>query len=230
MEPAATTPATTTTGDLSIFQQWRVPLRNLAGYRKSWQVPDEEAARNRLAIQWSRRDLDRRVDEVFARLRDPLGFRRQQIEVIGPADGCCVLTVPDFDVELGIRAVPPSPECLWHCSISGFRKPEWLNGNRLQPVFPGPVSGLQIGLDDLWSLGQIIDHTESCRPEGLLVSYDRTASWCELAWQDIPLRVRLEEGRVTAMAEQKPGSPGELVAWWTGFRNRLADRLPPLAS
>ena len=207
--------------DLAIFELRRVPINQLSGIRKSHRLPDDRDALQRFVVQSSTAEMDCEIDDVYARLRDQLEFRRREIRVSGPNEGYCLVSVPGFDVEIGLAVdADESGWCVWRRAVTGIRQTKWLVGERLQSLFIGPVNGLQIAMDDALRLDQLIDHAENRTPRGLTVDYDRGATWCDLAFDDIPIRIRIQDEQIIA-STAKRGSICELISNWVNFQQRF---------
>ncbi len=214
------------TPEFSIFAVRRALITSLQGYRPSHFAADRAADRQRYLAQIGHRDLEQELDGLFVCLREKFGFRRRQLQVGGPADGCGLIATPDFDLEITLLPDPDNGRgCLWRRTVSSIRQRHLMMDERLQSLLQPAASGLQISMRDDFDPERLIDLVEECCPSGLVVDYDRTATWCELSIPDLPVRVRIDAGLITVTG-RNPVSPAELVAGYAAFQTRFAALLP----
>lgn len=222
-----TTPSSNVSREFSIVAEKRMPIRSLPGYKKTHSVPDyDDAALSRFLVTITASELDEQIDLLFARLREKSGMRRKDIVVSGPHDGFCVLNTSAFDVEVGVSAnVEDQGQCTWRWAISNIRDTRMLVDDRLQSLFDVPVSVLLFPLHDRIDLESLIDHVEELDESSVLIDYDREVSWCEIAFREIPLRVRIDGSQILAR-HSSPCSPRELLIAYAEFQKRFAKLLP----
>lgn len=215
------------TREFSIVAEKHQAIRNLPGCRKTHTIPvDDNAALSRYLLSITGAELDKQVDLLFSRLRQKSGMRRKDIAVSGPSDGSCVLSTPDFDIEVGISANFREPgQCTWRWAISNIRDIRMLIDDRLESLFDVPVSVLLIPITDRIDLALLIDYVEDINGSTLSIDYDRDVNWCEIAFGEIPLCVRIDRSQILAR-HRSPCTPRELLMAYAQFQKRFTSLLP----
>lgn len=221
------TPSQNVSREFSIVAEKRQSIRSLPSYKKSHSIPDyDDSALTRFLVTITAAELDEQIDLLFSRLREKSGMRRKEIVVSGPSEGFCVLNTPAFDVEVGVSAnIQDQGYCTWRWAISNIRDTRLLVDDRLQSLFDVPVSVLLIPLHDRIDLELLIDHVEDLDESSVSIDYDREINWCEIAFREIPLRVRIDGSQILAR-HNTPCTPRELLMAYAEFQKRFTKLLP----
>ena len=214
--------------DLIVFSQRSVPVRQLSGYRKTHFSAGNSPARQRYLGQIGHQDLENGLDAVFEWLRQQLGCRRVDLNIVGPESGAGLATTPYFDVELCLQPGEDDTRCWYRIMISAIRRTELLTGTQLDgllQLFGPAISGLQLTPASEIDVPRLIDHVESQEAAGWQVDYDREATWCDLHLRESALQVRIRSERIVVVGAG-PAPVAELVRAWADFQRHFAALIP----
>ncbi len=172
--------------NLTLVGQDQVRVRKLAGFRKSHRVPAEDSPRTRAFVhRIAVPDLEADLDHHFAAFRDSLGFRRIELEVSDPADGCASIGTPLFRYQVSIRLFSDDPAwAVREKRLDGFADIAPLLRPDLEHVFPHSFSMVEVIPHEPPAVDELIDTLETRPLPGLKTDYDRTATWVELSYTE----------------------------------------------
>ncbi len=202
------------------------PFKSLSGFQKFHRVPQAAGdAEQRLLHNISQSELDEDLDATFARLRNEFGFKRKELVASDVNFGGGKIETPFFDFEISVELDESEPGTVrFRQVISNVRDPEKLFGEPFQKVFDNRFSVLEITAPEPLSVEAVIDLVEEAEPVGVLVGYDKAATWCELTFSETRAVVRVDADtiRVTASAG---GTPRTLFETFLDVRQHFEDAL-----
>ena len=195
--------------NLTLVGQDRVRVRKLAGFRRSHRVPAEDSSRTRAFVhRIAVPDLEADLDHHFAAFRDTLGFRRIELDVTDPVDGCASISTPLFRYQVSIRLVPDDPAwAVREKRLDGFPDIAPLLRPDLEIVFPHCFSMVEVVPEKPPAVEELIAALETRPRPGLKASYDRTATWVDLSFTEpasVCLHVRADCIRLKAPTPLPP--------------------------
>src|SRR5262249_2494044 len=114
-------------------------MKNLAGFQKSFKLPD---AATSSAQKWTHRlaadDLRARLEDIYNAIREHLGFKRKDLETTLSADGLGFIRTPSFDFTMSVSLDPDEPtNVIWRSEVSQVSDPEILRAEGFRKVFGG---------------------------------------------------------------------------------------------
>jgi hypothetical protein len=206
-------------------------VKNLAGFQKSFRLPD---AATPSAQKWTCRlaadDLRARIEEIYNALREHLGFKRKDLETTISADGVGFIRTPSFDFTMSISLDPDEPtSVVWRREIAQVTDPDILRTEGFRTVFGGTLETLQFDFEKPIDVKELVDRIEDDPPPGVKVRVASDGSSCDVSVQGFAGRIHVE--RASLRVEGPPGlTPDSLVEQFFAFQSRFGGKkgLPAL--
>lgn len=206
-------------------------VRNLAGFQKSFKLPE---AATPSAQKWTYRlaidNLRAAVEETYNALREHLGFKRKDLESTVGADGLGFIRTPSFDFTISVSLDPADPtSVIWRREVSQVSDPDILRADGFRRVFAKALDTLQFEFERPIDVEELVDRIEDDPPPGVKVRVASDASACDVTVQGFAGRIHVE--RASLRVEGPPGlSPDSLVEQFFAFQRRFGGKkgLPAL--
>ncbi|MEZ6125887.1 MAG: hypothetical protein R3C49_22395 [Planctomycetaceae bacterium] len=197
-------------------------MRDLSGFKKSHQVPDECSERAQLFIgRIAVTEISDDLNERFAEFRRHFGFRRTELQVTEPDDGFGAIQTPLFEYRMTVTQSGEDPaEAVFRRQVSEFRDVESLMSAEFSAAFGRLFHAIEFEPPVSIDVEAFIDHIEDQPEEDFSIDYDRTATWGRLTCARIPGTLMILPDRVTLTTTQ-PELPTRLLEAFLQFRGRL---------
>src|SRR5262245_42496663 len=211
--------------------QSRGRIKNLAGFQKSFKLPESATPS---AQKWTYRlaadDLHREVEETYNALREHLGFKRKDLESTVGNDGLGFIRTPTFDFAVSVSLDPDDPtSVIWRREVSQVTDPDVLRSDGFRVIFGRSLDTLEFGFEKPIDVEELVDRIEDDPPPGTAVRVASDASACDVSVQGFAGRIHVEHASLRI--EGPPGlTPDSLVEQFFAFQRRFGGRrgLPAL--
>ncbi len=209
--------------NVALVRELRHRVRDLSGFqKKNHKVPTDINDRTqsfvgRCAYQEISDDLDAR----FSEFRKHLKFKRVDLKVSEPDNGCGLISTPYFDYRVTVtQSEDDATETVWRQQVSDFRGPEALLSSEFATVFGSLFDTVEFEPPEPIDMERFIDHMESQQDGEIEIEFDRTATWCELTTNSIPGQLTVTSERISLTTNQ-PDLPARLLEAFFEFRSCL---------
>jgi len=224
LQPASSDPRLQPLRRGALRSETRGRVKALAGYRKFHRLPDRvsPSARSFVAELCSE-DVKSDIDEVYAAVRDALGYKRRDVE--GSADrNSGFVRTPDFEYSIHIELSDDDPTTvIWRREVSGIRQPDVVLSRPFQQVFGERFDTLVFEFTRAFDLEAWVDRIEEQVPERVKLRCASDCSWCDVIVAGFAGVIRLYRDRVEIQGRKMPGSKG-LVEAFLHFQELFAGR------
>jgi hypothetical protein len=208
----------------SLRSEVRGRVKALAGYRKFHRLPDRVGPSARKFVSdLSVDDIKADVDQVYAAVREQLGYKRRDVE--GSADrGSGFVRTPDFEYSVSVELSDDDPAAVvWRREVAGIRNPAVVLGKPFQKVFGGMFDTLAFAFIRPFDLEAWVDRIEEAMPPGVKLRCASDCSSCDVLVGGFAGVVRLYRDRVEVQGQKTPGSKG-LVEAFLRFQDLFSGR------
>lgn len=199
-------------------------VKSLAGFRKFHKVPDRVNPGNRKFVaELAAEDVKSDVDQVYAAVRELLGYKRRDVE--GSADrGTGFVRTPDFEYAVSVDLADDDPTAVvWRREVACIRNPEVVLGEPFRRVFGGMFDTLAFEFTGPFDIEAWVDRIEEETPPGVKLRCASDCSTCDVMVGGFAGVIRLYRDRVEVRGQAKPGSGG-LVDAFLRFQDLFAGR------
>lgn len=209
--------------NVTLVKEQRSRVRDLAGFKKSHQVPTEVTEHtNSFVSRIAADDLAQDLESRFAEFRKLLKFKRVDLQASDPEGGVGLITTPWFDYQVIATIAPDDPsEVLWRRQVAEFRSPKDLFSSAFSSVFGNLFDTVELIPPAPIDLADFIDRIEEMSLETVTLDYDRNTNWCHVNLKGIMGQVRLTADCVSLVVSQ-PQSPTKLLEAFFEVRSRFA--------
>jgi hypothetical protein len=200
-------------------------VKNLAGFQKSFKVPEAATPSSqkwtfRLAVD----DLRATVEETYNALREHLGFKRKDLESTIGADGLGFIRTPKFDFMVSISLDPEDPtSVVWRREVSQVSNSDVLGSDGFRKVFGSFLDTLQFDFEKPIDVEELVDRIEDDPQPGVKVRVASDGSACDVTVQGFAGSIHVE--RACLRVEGPPGlSPDSLVEQFFAFLRQFGGK------
>lgn len=189
-------------------------VKSLAGFRKFHRLPDRVNANARKFVaELAYEDIKQDVDEIYASIRELLGYKRRDVE--GSADrGSGFVRTPDFEYSISVDLAEDDPTTvIWRREVAGIRNPELILGSAFQRIFGSVFDTLVFEFTRPFDLEAWVDRIEEEIPEGVKLRTSSDCSSCDVHVRGKLCVIRLFRDRVEIQGQKTPGSKGLMDAF-----------------
>ena len=202
----------------------QIPVRGLAGFRKSHQVPSEESDHTQAFVRRiAEGDIGADLDVRFTEFRRHFKFKRIELKVQDPCDGFGAIITPLFDyrVTAAMSTEDPSSAVI-RSQVTNFCGPDTLLSPAFAAVFGTLFNSIEVCPPNDIHIESLIDTIED-RDDGLVtIHYDRSVSWCRLTVPSEQGELLVESDRILLSLGQA-AVPQKLLDTFLRFRAVLRD-------
>ena len=198
---------------------------DLMGFRKkSHQVPTDVSDYTQAFVgKIADGDLAQDLDVQFAAFRRHLGFRRAEMEVQDPSDGCAAILTPWFEYRISVSLLCDDPTVyVFKRMVNRIVGPDELLSNQFASVFGDVFNSIEVCPPTTINMEDFIDSMEDLQKHTLSIDFDRTATWCQLTILRLPGELTVETDRISLVMEQAQPLTKLLDAFFQ-FREELKD-------
>ena len=152
--------------------------------------------------------LETDLENAHRAARESLGFKRKDItvEIAGPAAG--VLRTPAFEYRVEAEAEDGDARWLREIAVTG------VEADRVLPIFADLLDTVLVRFAEPLEVAAIVDRLEARSDSSLRLDYDMRCRWCEVVFDGLPARVRLEGKEMRVVPEAGSSVPvTELWSW-----------------
>lgn len=199
-------------------------VKSLSGYRKFHRLPDRvNASSRKFVADLAADDIKQDVDEIYAAVREAMGYKRRDVE--GSADrGSGFVRTPDFEYSIGIDLVEDDPTTvIWRREVGGIQNPQVVLGKEFQRVFGRTFDTLVFEFARPFDLETWVDRVEDNLPDGVKLRTASDCSSCDVQVRGKACLIRLFRDRVEIQNQKSPGSEG-LVEGFLHFQDIFSER------
>jgi uncharacterized caspase-like protein len=208
----------------SLRSEMTARVKSLTGFRKFHRLPERvNASARKFVADLSADDIKADVDQVYATVREQLGYKRRDVE--GSADrGSGFVRTPDFEYSVSIDLSDDDPTTVvWRREVAGIRNPSVVLGKPFQQVFGGLFDTLAFEFTRPFDLEAWVDRIEEAMPPGVKLRCSSDCSTCDVMVTGFAGVIRLSRDRVEVQGQKTPGSKG-LVEAFLRFQDLFAGR------
>ncbi|MEZ6130617.1 MAG: hypothetical protein R3C59_18170 [Planctomycetaceae bacterium] len=207
---------------MALVSEQRGRVRDLAGFRRSHQVPDECNDRTQSFIaKIAACDISDDLDMRFTEFRRHLKFKRIELKVTEPENGFGAISTPWFDYRITVtHCAEDVTEAIWRRQVTDFRNTSALLSSEFASVFGRLFNTVEFQCPESIDMEAFIDQMEDRNDPDLSVDYDRSSTWCSLTTSRIPGELSVQSDRI-ALITQQPQLPARLLEAFFQFREQL---------
>ena len=202
------------------------PYKLLKGYEKHHRVPQACTDNDfRFLAKLVEPEIDDDLQDTFGELRSRFGFKRKEIEVIGPSDGAGVINTPFFSYEIQVCQNEEDPsKVIWRRSVFAISDPEQIFNESFEKIFQNKFTILEASTSSELDLESIVDHVEDAELDSVRIDYDKDITWCEIqvVGSIVSVKIRPNSIRVTSKNEI---APHELLEAFLDIQRRFVSTL-----
>ncbi len=183
---------------VSLLARKCVSVKNLAGWKKTFRLPDRVSDSSQTFIaQAAESELKQDLDTQFAALKAAFELTRRDLIAAGPEDGGGSIGTPYFQYSIKIAQHPEHPsEAVWSRTVDGITDPQQVVGEAFSRVFDGMFDSIELALPQRIDLEAFIDMVEAARAPDLKIQYDREVTYCDLHLKGVEAHIRLTPQRL----------------------------------
>lgn len=209
--------------NLALVGEQQGRIRDLAGFRKSHRVPDEDSERTRAFVRRiAADDIGEDLDQRFADFRRQLNLKRIHMDVSEPHDGSGTITTPDFQYQISVTLCDEEPsELIWRRQVTNFTKAEAVLSDDFASTFGTVFDTVEFVPPEPVDVESFIDWIEDQPDGGLTPDYDRTATWCRLTAPAKMSATMLVQHHLVSLKSLTPCSPETLMRSFLAFQQLL---------
>jgi hypothetical protein len=198
----------------------RSKVKDLAGYRKSFAVPEHAStASNKFIARLARNDVDRDLRDIYDRVIRDYGYKRKELSIQIDRDGIGTLRTPDLEYIVAPKLDPVDPaNIIWHREIGQFSNLTTIRTPAFDSAFGKLVDRLVFTFDAPLDVTAWIDRLEDHPVKGLTLMPAPDGRSCELRIQGMAGSIHIETNCVTVRG--RPGSPNDLLISLFSFFER----------
>lgn len=200
----------------------QMSVRDLEGFRKSHQVPNEESEHTQAFVRRiSNGDIGADLDIRFAEFRRHFKFKRVDLKVQDPSDGFGAIVTPLFDyrVSAAMSSGDPSSVAI-RSHVTNFCGPDVLLSPAFSAVFGSLFNSIEVTPTHPIHIETLIDTIEDREDSIVSVQYDRSVAWCRLSVTGETGELLVETDRMQLLLGQA-AVPKKLLDTFLRFREVL---------
>ncbi len=203
-------------------------VKDLRGFRKSFQIPDFAGPSSRKFIaKCATDDIRADVDGVYEAARVHLGYKRKDIDTITGQDGFGSLRSPDFEYTVTATLDKTDPSRVtWRRELGQLADAGFVRGAGFAAVFGGTFDQLAFEFAKPVDVAALIDKLEDATPAGVTLHVESDGGAVELTLAKFAGRVRVE--RTTLTVRGRAGNSAGLLDQFLAFLQKVGPLGEPL--
>jgi len=197
---------------------------DLSGFRKTHKVPTDVSDYTRSFVAGlTTAELTEELDLRFAEFRKQFKFKRVDMEVQDPSDGCAAIITPQFEYRISIALDQDDPTMyVFRRQVSKINGPDAIMTESFSTVFGNVFNAMEVNPPVSINVEDFIDSMEELDKPTLKLNFDRTATWCQLTIAAVQGELTVESDEISILLEQaRP--PAKLLEAFFQFREELKD-------
>ncbi|WP_161968072.1 caspase family protein [Fimbriiglobus ruber] len=174
-------------------------VKDLTGFRKSFQMPTSATPSARKFIaRLAAEDVKADLDEVFAAVREQVGYKRKDLDVSTGGDGAGTLRTPDFEYTVSAGLDPADPaRVTWTREVGQFADPGFVRGPGFEAVFGKLFDQLVFEFAVPVDVSGLVDRLEDRLPKGVKIHVASDGTTCDVALAGFAGRVTVGKDTLT---------------------------------
>jgi hypothetical protein len=202
------------------------PLKEMPSFQKQHRVPATAKEGKGFLNSLARDQIQSDLDEKFSALRNGFGFKRREMSVADPYEGCGSIETPFFNYEFSVDFLDQDPTkvCLQR-TIKDIRETTSLLNPVFSQIFGNQFNTLELRFSEPLNLEAIVDAVEDLDSDQIIVQYDKDLTWCELHFADASRSVRLEGKLLSIASPMNSTSPADLLRMLADVQQRISHLL-----
>jgi hypothetical protein len=217
--------------EMTFTVQRRVKLKSLFGWKKGDKIPDRVSDFSQsLIARCAAEELKKDLDDVYDKLKAAFGFTRRELVAAEAEDGAGTIITPHFNYSVTVAHNPDDlDEAIWTRTVDAIKTPAQISSEAFAAAFNGVFNTLAFMLPSKVSVEEFIDEVEAAKIPGVIVRYDRDATFCELQLPDAAGVITLHSKSLSIVHKQRT----EILALLQSFESirRLVEdyKLSPIS-
>jgi len=193
-------------------------VKDLAGFRKSFQIPTNAGPSSRKFLARLAADEIRiGLDEVYAAVRDRFGYRRKDLDLHVDNDGSGFLKTPDFQYTVTASQDASDPaSILWRREAGAFSNIAFARGDGFADVFGKVFDQIVLEFAEPVEVIALVDRLEDRPLPGTKVIVNAAGDACEVVLAGFAGRVTIDRHSLAVR-----GRPGDLAGLFERFLHFL---------
>lgn len=189
----------------------RSKVKDLAGYRKSFTMPEHSSvASNKFIARLARDEIDRDLRDAFDRVIRDYGCKRKDLSIQIDRDGIGTLRTPDLEYIVTPSLDPNDPAIiLWQREIGQFSSLATVRTPAFDSAFGKFVDRLVFTFDAPLDVAAWIDRLEEDPVKGVTLQPAPDGRSCELRLTGMTGSILVEPDHITVRG--RPGSTNDLL-------------------
>ncbi len=194
-----------------------IRFKDLAGYRKTFQIPDNSGpSTRRFVAKISHADIRADVDSLFESSREHLGYRRKDLEVTAGQDGIGTVRGPDFEYTVSAAPDADDPsEVRFRREVGTFADVEFVRSEGFAAVFGKLFDQLVFEFAVPIDVSALVDRIEDRPAKGLRVDVSADGKSCEITLAGFSGKATID--RSSLVIHGRAGHPAELLEQFLQF-------------
>jgi hypothetical protein len=189
----------------------RSKIRELAGYRKSFQLPDRaSASSNKFFARIASEEIKQELEETYQSIIHHFGYKRKEVSLTLDRDGIGIIRTPDFEYTLYVELDSDDPTVIaWKREISHLMDFEIVRTPAFAETFQPVIDRLIFGFEPSRNISEFIDRFEDQPIKGCRLTAGPNSDWCELQMPGFAGVIRFEPQQM--IAKSRAGDFQELL-------------------
>jgi hypothetical protein len=203
-------------------------VKDLRGFRKSFQIPDFAGPSSRKFIaKCATDDIRADVDAVYEAARAHLGYKRKDVDTTAGQDGFGSLRSPDFEYTVTATLDKTDPSRVtWRRELGQLADAGFVRGVGFEAVFGSTFDQLAFEFAKPVDVEALIDKLEDDTPAGVTLHVESDGGAFELSLAKFAGRVRVERTALTVRG--RAGNSAGLLDQFLAFLQKVGPLGEPL--
>ena len=186
-------------------------LRDLAGFRKTFRVPETTTnAVQRFIARCAEDDVQADLDLTFALSREQFGYRRKDVESEIDAEGRGTVRTPDFEYAVSVRLdAADTTRVNWRRELSQLHDPGFLRSPGFAAAFGEMFDVLAFEFARPFDVVVFVDQMEEVPVPGAKLYVENDGAACEIQLKGFAGKIRIEANELSVKG--KLGDPAGLL-------------------
>lgn len=201
-----------------VFRQQSITkVKELSGFRKSFQLPNTASASSRKFIaRTAVPDIKAELESVYDLSREEFGYHRKDLEMAAEDEGFGFLRSPDFEYTVAIELDEENPSQLhWRREVGRFADPNFVKSSGFAAVFGQRFDEMSFEFEKPIDVGDWIDRLDEHPPADARVRPNPDGTECEITLAGFTGQIILDRKTITIRGG--PADPSGLLQLFLRF-------------
>ena len=215
--------APATLQQISVVGEHTSRIRDLLGFRKGHQVPNEISERtSNFVSRLASAEINDELESRFTEFRTHMRLRRTQLTVSDSENGIGQIQTPWFSYQIAATQHNNDAAMVqWRRILCDFKVPQKIVSAEMTAVFGNSFDRVEFLPAQPLEIASLIDHIEDQDDATISLDYDRHATWCRISMSGERSVMHLTPGCVAFIATQ-PTAPGRLLQAFCQLQTHMA--------